>query len=358
MKPQIHQIIPVLDQRDAIGNYAVEIQKLLTAWGHESKIFVWRKQSGQGDNCRHYSQYSRFSDPDNILICHYAISSPVFDYFLRCPDRKMMIYHNITPAHFFRGINDETYFLTKEGRAVLKQAVGKIDLALGVSPFNRRELEAIGFSNPGVLPLLIDFEQFDGGADGAVIEKQSDGKKNLLFVGRILPNKKQEDLIRLFYYYKTYFNPDSRLILVGTWSHAPKYHAILEKLVDELGVANVVFTGSVPQAELKAYFKLADFFVCMSEHEGFCVPLIEAMYQNLPVLAFASSAVPETVGDGGVLIDTKDFLRAAALLHELMNDQEARAALIEKQNLRLADFSREKVELKLKQYIDQLIGTA
>jgi L-malate glycosyltransferase len=357
MKPQIHQIIPVLDERDAIGNYAVEIQKLLVAWGHESKIFVWRKQSSQGDGCCHYSQYRQYSGPDNILICHYAISSPVFDYFLHCPDRKMMIYHNITPAHFFRGINDETYFLTKEGRVVLKQAVGKIDLALGVSPFNQRELEEIGFSNPGVLPLLIDFEQFDGAGDEATIEKYSDGKKNLLFVGRILPNKKQEDLIRLFYYYKRYFNPDSRLILVGTASHAPGYHAILEKLVDQLGVEDVVFAGSVPQAELKAYFKLADFFVCMSEHEGFCVPLIEAMYQELPVMAFASSAVPETLGDGGVLIDAKDFLRSAALLNELMNDHEAQAALIEKQKRRLDDFSREKIERKLKQYIDQLIGT-
>ena len=357
MKPQIHQIIPVLDERDAIGNYAVEIQKLLLSWGHESKIFVWRKQSGQGDGCCHYSQYGQYSGPDNILICHYAISSPVFEYFLRCPDRKMMIYHNITPAQFFRGINDETYFLTKEGRAALKRAGDKIDLVLGVSPFNCRELEEIGFSNAGVLPLLIDFEQFDGASDDATIEKYSDGKKNLLFVGRILPNKKQEDLIRLFYYYKTYFNPDSRLILVGTASHAPQYQAILEELVEELGIEDVVFAGSVPQAELKAYFKLADFFVCMSEHEGFCVPLLEAMYHEVPVMGFASSAIPETLGDGGVLIDNKDLLRSAALLNELMNDQEAIAAVIEKQRRRLDDFSREKVERKLKHYIDQLIGT-
>lgn len=356
MKPQIHQIVPVLDERDAIGNYVCEIQKLLIKWGYESKIFVWRKQSGQGNRCYHYSKHEKFSAPDNILICHYAISSPVFEHFLGCSDRKIMIYHNITPPEFFRGINDELYFLTKDGRAALRQAEKTIDLALGVSPFNQRELIEAGYPHAKVLPLIIDFELFDRPADQEVVDKYNDGKKNFLFVGRILPNKKQEDVIRCFYYYHNYIDPNSRLFLVGTAAQSPKYRVILERLVENLELDDVIFTASVPHGELLAYFKLADVFLCMSEHEGFCVPLLEAMYLNVPVVAYASSAIPETLGEGGVVVEEKDFAKTATLIDAVLEDEQLQQTILKKQRERLEYFRRENVENMLKQYIEQLTG--
>lgn len=356
MKPQIHQIAPVLDGRDAIGNYVCEIQKLLVKWGYDSKIFVWRKQAGQGKRCYHYSKHKEFSSPENVLICHYAISSPIFEYFLSCSDRKIMIYHNITPPEYFRGINDEPYFLTKQGRAALRRAGKIVDLALGVSPFNQRELTEAGFSQAKVLPLLIDFDLFKKPATEAIVEEYSDGKTNLLFVGRILPNKKQEDIIRVFYYYKRYFNAESRLFLVGTAGHAPKYQRILEKLVERLELDDVIFTGSVPQEELQAYFKLADLFLCMSEHEGFCVPLLEAMYLDVPVLAYASSAIPETLGESGILVQEKDCFRIAALIDAVLKDEPLRRKILKKQRRRLEFFRREDVGNMLKEYIEQITG--
>ena len=354
--PQIHQIAPVLDEYDAISNYTREIQKLLVQWGYDSKIYVWRKQRGQGRLCCHYSRHREVSSPDNVLICHYGISSPIFDYFLSCSDRKIMIYHNVTPSEYFRGINDEPYFLTKQGRAALWRADKNIDLALADSTFNQRELIEAGFSNAKVLPLIIDYKLFDRPANEDILKKYDDGKTNLLFVGRILPNKKQEDLIRIFYYYKHYFNPKSRLFLVGTETHAPKYQRILEELVKRLQLDDVIFTGGVPQDELKAYFSLANLFLCMSEHEGFCVPLVEAMYLDVPILSYSSSAIPETLGDSGVLVNNKDYPKIAALINEILNDDDVIKSIVAKQRRRVEDFRPEKVEKMLKNYIEEIIG--
>jgi len=269
----------------------------------------------------------------------------------------MMIYHNITPPEYFRGINDGTYFLTREGRAALKRAGKNIDLVLAVSPFNQRELIEAGFAQAKVLPLLIDFEQFDQPADDNTVVAYNDGKKNLLFVGRILPNKKQEDIIRVFYYYKRFLNPESRLFLVGTPDHAPAYQSILEELVEKLELDDVVFAGSVSQPLLQSYFKTADLFLCMSEHEGFCVPLLEAMYKDLPVLAYASSAVVETLSGASVLVREKQYLKIAALIDVIMNDTDIRQSIITGQQRRLRQFRRDEVEKQLKQYIEQLTGT-
>ena len=118
---------------------------------------------------------------------------------------------------------------------------------------------------------------------------------NILFTGRVVPNKKQEDVIEAFYYYKRFIQPKSRLILVGSFAGIDKYHDQLEAYVNKLGLEDVIFTGQIKFDEILAYYQLADLFLCMSEHEGFCVPIVEAMYFNVPVIARDTSAIAWTL---------------------------------------------------------------
>ena len=164
---------------------------------------------------RDYREYKDWSSPENVVIFHFSIGSPVSKLFFRVPDRKIMIYHNITPHEYFvdahRVLARECY----KGRLEINLFVDKVDLAVGDSDFNRRELEAVGYKRTGVLPILMNFAKFDGRPDPVTERIFDNGKTTILFVGRIIPNKKFEDVIKIFYFYKKYFNPDSQLILAG-----------------------------------------------------------------------------------------------------------------------------------------------
>jgi glycosyltransferase involved in cell wall biosynthesis len=254
------------------------------------------------------------------------------------PDKKVMMYHNITPAEFFVGVSEHVYHLAKGGRKELASLSGCMDLCFCDSEFNRRELVALGYENVHVVPLLMDFSLLDIPADTKIVSRYSDGWKNIVFVGRVAPNKKQEDAIRVFYYYKKYIDPRSRLFLVGTSRQTPRYQVILENLVERLGLTDVIFTGSVTQGKLVAYYRIAHAFVCMSEHEGFGVPLVEAMYHKVPIIAYEAGAVPEILGGAGVLVREKNHQAVAELLNLLLEDEEFRSEVIRGQDARVGYF--------------------
>ena len=178
---------------------------------------------------------------------------------------------------------------------------GRVDLALGDSEFNRQELEALGFDPTGVLPVVPDFSHLDLPPNDLIAREFDDDWTNILFVGRIIPNKRIEDVIRYFHAYQRHFNPRSRLLLVGSYGGFDKYLAMLHQLAARLGVTNVHFTGHVIDAELSAYYDVADLFLCASAHEGFCVPIVESFYKQIPVVAYAATAVPATMDGAGVL---------------------------------------------------------
>ncbi|MPM85721.1 D-inositol-3-phosphate glycosyltransferase [bioreactor metagenome] len=354
MTSQIHQINTNISSGDAIGNEMIEIRDVLRESGYESDVYA-KYVHHKLENIKNYEDYLKISSPQNILIIHYAseYGSELLEFLRSLPDKKVLLYHNITPPVFFRNFSSGHEQATKNGIYELKHEIKNIvDIALGVSEFNRQDLSNAGFKNTGVLPYLLNFNKFDIAPDKKVIQKYSDDFVNLLVVGRISPNKKVDDAIKCFYYYNKYINPRSRLLLVGSYQGMDLYHNYLKDLILKLGLKNVHFTGHINLDELVSYYKIGNVFLTMSEHEGFCVPLLESMYFGVPVLAYNSSAIPETLGGTGILINEKNYIEIAELINLLVEDKKLRNRIVEKQSERLEFFSRERIAAILKHYID------
>ena len=243
------------------------------------------------------------------------------------------------------------------GRKGLEYASRYFDYSLADSNYNKSELDELNYKNTMTLPILIPFEDYKKEPDKEVIKKYLDGKKNILFVGRIAPNKAQEDIIKSFYYYKKYINKDSRLILVGNSNGFENYLELLKKLIKELELENdVVIIGHIKFEEILAFYKVADLFLCMSEHEGFCVPLVESMFFEVPILTYNSSAIKNTLGNSGIIVNKKDYFLIAELMNFVLSDKDVKKEIINNQNKRLEDFQLEKVEKQLLEFIRRIGG--
>jgi glycosyltransferase involved in cell wall biosynthesis len=301
-----------------------------------------------------------FSDPaasnGDVTILHFAVPSPMTEAFARLPRGRVLQYHNITPAHFYAPYDPGIFRLAVLGRRELASLAGRTDLALGDSEYNRQELEALGFGETGVFPIAVDVDRITA-APGvpALQEWLNDGLTNFLFVGRVVPNKKIEDIIRLAEHYKRYVDAHYRFIFVGRYDGVPRYTYMLRALITELGWLpdRFLFTGAVPDDELAAYYRYSSVYLSMSEHEGFCVPLLEAMAADLPVLAYSCTAVPDTLGGAGVQFAPKDFERAAELLGMLAFDDGLRASVVEGQRRRLAHFMAGRIDDDLRRLLER-----
>ncbi len=350
----IHQFATSLSYGDAISDELLEIQSVLREKGHNSEIFIRFYEPRMAKHIHDFREYKTFSSPDNVVIFHFSIGSPVSKMFFRIPDKKIMIYHNITPYNYFL---DYHRILTREcykGRLEIKLFVDKVNLALGDSEYNRQELEQLGYTNTGVLPLLLNLGKFDSSGDPVVHRIYDNGKWTALFVGRVIPNKKFEDVIKVFALYKKFFNPHSQLILAGDYRGMERYYFALQDMVDRLEVQDVHLTGHVDFRELVTYFKLADVYLSMSEHEGFGVPLLEAFHNRIPVVAFKAGAVEETMNGGGVLLTEKEYLKAAVLLDKIHKDKAFKEGLIARQLEALQKYSRENVSQILMNHIGKV----
>jgi len=184
--------------------------------------------------------------------------------------------------------------------------------------------------------IRLNYEKFDGKADPVTLRFYDDDRTNIIVVGRTIPNKKLEHCLGAFSYYQKYLNPKSRLIFVGMWNGFEPYYFSLREQIHRLGLREVIFTGHILFEELVAFYRLADVLIAMSEHEGFCVPILEAFYMNVPVLAWEACAVPYTAGVGGVMVTgEKDYSQIGEMLHRLCTDSQLRFAVIEAQQLQL-----------------------
>ena len=345
-----------MEEGDAIGNHAVAIRTLLRSRGFDSEIFVSRSSKTMRGSCRSYLEYSKWSSPDNVIIYHFGVGSPMTSVFLDAPDRKAIIYHNITPERFYAGVNDEVYYILKRGRRELSLLAGEVDLAMADSEFNRCELTAMGFGNTHTVPLLLDFGGYDVPPDDSIVNEYGASGTNIIFVGRIAPNKKQEDVIRVFSIYRKHIDSGSRLFIIGSDRQGSEYKERLTGLVENLGVEGVHMTGSVSQSQLNAYYTIADAFLCMSEHEGFCIPLIESMHFGVPIIAFGCTAVTETMDSAGVVVQQKDFARIAELINVIIKDEDTKERIIRGQRERLRRFQRERVEKEFENCLAQLLN--
>ncbi len=344
----VHQWVPAAHKGDAIGDSARRVRDLLRARGHASEIFALTID----DDLRH--EIRPFTDSEarrgDVTIFHFALPSPMTAAFATLPGGRVLQYHNITPPHFFADYAPHIYRLAMLGRQELATLVGHVDLALGDSGYNRDELDALGFAPTGVMPVAVDLERITAAPRRPALEKVlADGLVNFLFVGRIAPNKKIEDHIRLAEHYKRYVDSRYRFIFVGRTDAVPSYYATVRALMERyrMPADRFWFTGPVPNADLAAFYRYSSVYVSLSEHEGFCVPLLEAMAAGVPVLAYGAAAVPETMGGAGIVFTPKDLEYAAELMGRLTYDDRLRADIIAGQYARLAAFSTARLHAHL-----------
>jgi glycosyltransferase involved in cell wall biosynthesis len=343
-RPRVHQILATLGYGDAIGNEVLGITRALRGAGFESEIIVETADPRLEDLTIDYRDAVECVAADDVLIHHFSLGSRASRTAFALPCRMVLVYHNITPPQYFLGVHDRLVRQCYHGRRELLPYRSRVDLALGDSEFNRQELEALGFSPTAVLPVVPDFSHLDVPPEPRVLDEYDDEWTNVLFVGRVIPNKRPDSLIRYFHAYQTLVNPRARLILAGSYGGFDGYLAQLHALIARLGVRDVHLLGQVTNEELTALYDVADLFLCASEHEGFCVPLVEAFHKRVPVLAFAATAVPATMDGGGVLYDTRDPRRVAALMDAILSSGDAEARILEAQDaalgrLRALDFA-------------------
>ncbi|MEA2004871.1 MAG: glycosyltransferase family 4 protein, partial [Acidobacteriota bacterium] len=294
---RVDQLIPAYHFGDAIGDTATHMRKFFLSQGFQSDIYCLTRDCGLEKESNLFSDFPEPSSKD-ITIFHFALPSPLTEAFTKLPSKKVIIYHNITPDKFFEEFDSEMARISCIGRKELKQLPPYVDLALADSEFNRQELLGIGFRNSEVFPLFIDFEKYKKPMNQFIYNLFRDERTNILFVGRIVPNKRIDELIKVIFYYKKYISPLIRLIIVGKTSSLPKYYQSLIRLADEfyLKPEEICFTGHIPDEEMFAVYKASDVFLSLSEHEGFGLPFIESMVFDLPIVAYDCTAVPYTLG--------------------------------------------------------------
>jgi L-malate glycosyltransferase len=353
---RIHQVLATLGYGDAIGHEVLGIQRVLRGAGYESDIFVETADRRVESMTRDYRELVDASHADNLLLHHFSIGSRASRTAFALPDRMALVYHNITPPEYFVGIHRTLARQCFRGRRELHAYVDRCDLALGDSEFNRQDLEGLGFPRTAVLPVVPGFSHLDSEPSWLVARDFDDNLTNILFVGRVIPNKKIDDLIRIFHAYHTVFNPRSRLLIVGAQRGFERYVASLHQLAATLGASNVEFIGHVSDEELVAFYRVADLFLCASEHEGFCVPLVEAFYMEVPVLAYAATAVPATMDGAGVLFDTKQPLGVARLMDAIVGDRDLQDRIVKAQLGAVARLQSKDFAGTLLRFVDQILA--
>ena len=352
---RVDQWVPALHRGDAIGDSARLMRDAFRSWGYAADVYALDVDDDLAGDGRAFADW-RAGGKDDVVLLHYALPSPLTDALKAHRGRRVLLHHNITPPEFFVGYDDEMVRICDLGRRQLASLQGHVDLALGDSEFNRTELAAAGFDKTGVLPIYMDFARYRERPNPVFRRSLEDGRRNVLFVGRVAPNKRHDDLIRLASYWKRFISPDVRLLLVGKLPRRRAYFDALQALLYEEGFtpSEVVFTGHVDHDDLLAAYGAAHVFVSMSEHEGFGVPLLEAMLMEVPVLAYGVTAVPDTLGGAGVQVAEKSLGEVAETAHALATDGVLRAAVLAGQRRRLEAFAPAAVEGALRGYVESL----
>lgn len=355
--PAIHQFVAGFARGDAISNEAVVLRRIFRSWGFESGIFCEAKRILP--ELRHeafdLADYPANERKDDIVLLHLSVGSPANEVFAGLSCGKAVLYHNVTPPACFARVNRQVARALDAGIRQVKALAGAADVTMADSLFNAGELERVGYRDVRVLPIVLDMNQLRQKPDRKTLRRFSDGLANVLFVGRCAPNKRIEDLLNAFWFFQNTVETGSRLIVVGSPAGAERYYHVLRVLERDLGLRNVHFTGSIPQAWVNACYACADVFLCMSEHEGFCIPLIESMVNDVPVMAYAAGAVPETLDGAGILFSEKRFDMIAEMMGRVIADNAFRRAVIERQRERLARYTSRNLEAELRQCLAPLL---
>lgn len=356
---RIFQVLTTLSRGDAVSNDTLAIQKLLKANGIKSVIYAEHLDPKFiSKTIKPYHVLPKVRKGD-LMLYHLSTGTMLNEKIKDLPCRKIVIYHNMTPPDFFVPYSGQAAKLCSQGIEEAKSLKTTFDAGINDSSFNMEQLKGYGYECPmKVCPILVPFEDYAKEPDADLLAKMGGPAsennhevKNVLFVGRIVPNKKPEDIMTMLYAYRQMYKEPVRLILAGSTQGMEKYTARLRLYAKKLGLDDIVFTGHITFPQILAYYRSADAFVQLSEHEGFCVPLLEAMYFRIPIVAFDSCAMPETLGGTGLLLSEKDPGLMGQALHEVLFDKELREKILAEQDERLKYFSYENVS---KMFMEQL----
>lgn len=341
---KIIQLVNGYSKGDGVGNVITAIDKLLISKGFATEI---------------YNQTLNFSDlensdfqSDNIVLYHVALSVDPLVSYLKC--RKILIFHNITDPKLLIGSGlQQMRNSCSAGLYDVRELSEYFDSAIVFSEYSKRTLVENGWNAHKIyqMPIMVRFDKLSQMYDDELIKKYSDGYTNIIFTGRVFPNKKQEDIIYSFLKYKNTYNAKSRLFIVGSVDNA-NYFKALQNLVKDLSLeSDIIFTGRAPFAQYLAYYRIADVFLCMSAHEGFCIPIVEAMYFNLPIIAINSTAIPDTLGGSGVLLNSREAGVVADAINRVISDEYFRKCILDGERKRIAELQPKVIE---KLYLDVL----
>lgn len=350
---RIFQLLPVIAFGDAVGNDTRALKNALIEAGYETEIYADVVDSRlPKETAQRYDMMPKL-EKDDVIIYHLSTGHKMNSMLEKYPCRKIIMYHNVTPARYFAGYNRDGYENCRQGIRAAKMMKDVAEFCFADSQYNKEELISYGYKcDVEVLPILIPFEDYKKEPNKKTVKKFSDGKTNILFTGRIVPNKKQEDLITSFYYYNRFINKESRLILAGSYAGMEKYRDQLIRYAEELGIEdNVFFSGMSKFDDILAYYTVADVFLSMSEHEGFCVPLVEAMCFKIPVIARDTSAIAGTLGGSGILLPDNNPMVAAEMINRVVTDEKLKKDIIHNQDIRLKDFDNRIIQ---KQFLDTM----
>ena len=333
----IHQFAPILEP-GAVGSHTLAARDALRNAGHESEIFTPEIAPAMDSvGARELDQYRGGAD---LLVYQLAIGNVAGDFVAARREPLVVNYHNLTPLEYFHGWEPVAAWGVTWGRSQLRALAERATLGVAVSQYNEAELVEAGYQRTTVVPFLLGAEMLDAEPDPQEVERLASRRTNAewLFVGRLAPNKAQHDVVKAFAAFRRFHSSDARLHLVGGGLETT-YGRTLANFVEALGLDGCVeFSGPVTPGQLAAHYRAADVLVVCSEHEGFCVPLVEAMHHRLPIVAYAAAAVPETLGDGGLLLATKDPCTVAAGAARVLADHALRQSLIDAGGSRVERF--------------------
>ena len=346
---RVHQVTGAAGRHDAVTNQMLAYDELLRGWGLAGGMHAVDVSTGASERIAPLAQLA--PDADDVVLIHYSGWISGMATLLELPQRKALVYHNITPAHYFWSVHPVVAVICEVGRDKLPALVAASRVAAGVSSYNADELRAAGASDPRVVPILADPERlvYDGAPPTAA-------GPLILAVGRLAPHKRPDLVIRAFALYQRRYAPDARLLYAGA-HHNPPYHARLEALIEEVGAKNVRLAGALDDHDLARAYASASVMLSLSEHEGFCIPLLEAFHAEVPVLARPAGGMPEVGGDAVLWIEEGDDVAVVAELLQLaVTDDELRAELVRRGRGRAEEFAPDRVAAKVRGLIDAALA--
>ena len=356
----VHQFVPALLPRDATGDHTRALRDAFRAQGWESDIYVEAAHDELSHEARYFERYPENARPGDVLLYQVGTSSPVADFLLGRPEPLVLDYHNITPESFYVGWEEHTATKVALAHRQVAALAPRAVLGIADSAFNARELELMGCHHTAVVPILVELDVDTYEVDQRELSRLTElhqGATVLLFVGRISPNKAHEHLVEALWMYRHLYDPDACLHLVGPLV-TPDYADAVFAFAAELGLADAVRHGEgLTAGELAAWYEDADVFVCLSQHEGFCIPLLEAMRAGTPIVALDAGAVGETMADAGILLPTARPATVAAAVDRIRSDDVLAGRLVESGRRRLRDFTSERTARRFVEVLAEVAAT-